>query len=480
MIISEQGLVPDWSAAYTLNAGTQDSTVKIQLSEHRKKSAQQYASLLRKKVAADPRFADLRINFDTGGMVSAALNNGASSPIDIQVLGGNLTQGAGLAQKVRERVARVAGAADVRVLQRLDAQQRVVEIDRKKAADFGLDTSGLIKQVATAMNSSVSISKNFWIDYKSGNQYFVAVQYPEDPYRKLEDVLNIPATGTNTSHPVKLGTLVNIKPATAAVEVNHVDLARVFNVMVNTDGKDIGSVANKINKALRKLQAELWAERKQPAAKDSGGGAVVFPDGMRIRVKGEYARMQESFGNLGFGLVLASVLIYMLLVVLFRSYLGPLVVMFAVPLGLIGVLAMLFLTRTTLNVQSAMGVIFMVGIVVANSVLLVDFANKQRGLGLAIPEAIRVAALTRFKPILMTFLATFLDLLPMALGGRGAEANAPLARAVIGGLISSTFLTLIVVPIMYTLLLRESAGDQDKAIEEELARSTLGTLEGAH
>jgi len=169
--------------------------------------------------------------------------------------------------------------------------------------------------------------------------------------------------------------------------------------------------------------------------------------------------MNESFGTLGFGLFMASLLVYLLLVVLFRSFVGPFIIMFTVPLGLIGVLAMLFLTNTTLNVQSSMGIIFLVGIVVSNGVLLVDFANKQRRQGASVREAIASAAAIRFRPILMTFLATFLDLVPMAIGlGKGSEANVPLARAVVGGLLTSTFLTLVVVPILYTLLVRDQTG----------------------
>lgn len=454
MIISELGLVPDWSAAYTPNSGTQDSVIKVQLSDERTKSSQDYAALLRRRFADNPDFADLRVSFDTGGMVSAALNYGASSPIDVQVEGGGLRDGLALAQKIRDRVAGVAGAADVRIQQRLDAQQRVIEVDRQKAADAGLDVADVMKQVATALNSSVSINRNFWIDTKTGNQYFVAVQYREKHCQTLADVLNIPATGTHQEHPVKLSTLVTLRPGTAPVEVNHVSLARVFDVMVNTQGRDIGGVASDIGKRLAALQREEWAGRG--AAPDAEGTA--FPGGIRVHLMGEYSRMNDSFGSLGFGLVLASVLVYLLLVALFRSYLGPLIIMFAVPLGLIGVLIMLFLTRTTLNVQSSMGVIFMVGIVVANSVLLVDFANKQRRQGAAPREAIQAAAAIRFRPITMTFLATFLDLLPMAIGlGKGSEANVPLARAVVGGLLSSTALTLVVVPIMYTLLTREDA-----------------------
>src|SRR5437870_12189590 len=181
--------------------------------------------------------------------------------------------------------------------------------------------------------------------------------------------------------------------------------------------------------------------------------------------------MNESFSSLGKGLIMAAILVYLLMVPLFRSYLGPFIIMFTVPLGLIGVLAMLFVTHTTLNVQSEMGVIFLVGIVVSNGVLLVDFANKQRKLGATVQQAITTAAAIRYRPILMTFLATFLDLLPMAIGtGRGSEANIPLARAVVGGLLTSTFLTLLVVPIIYTLLNKDTTEpeiDIDLALSDE-------------
>jgi multidrug efflux pump subunit AcrB len=476
MVISELGLVPDWSAAYTANSGTQDCTIKVQLSDERTRSAQEYAIALRDAFQKERKFSDLRVSFDTGGMVSAALNNGASSPIDVQIEGGSPAESLALAQRVRDEVAGIRGAADVHIQQRLDAQQRIILVDRKKAADAGLDLAQVINQVATAMNSSVSIKRNFWIDYKSGNQYFVGVQYPENPSQRMKDVLDIPATGTNRMHPVKLGSLVSIEPGSAPVEMNHVNLARVFDVLVNTQNRDIGGVAGDIQDRLKDLQQAVWSNEakrgiKTPTTLENQG--LIFPSGMRINLRGEYGRMIESFGSLGFGLAMASILVYLLLVVLFRSFLSPLIIMFAIPLGLIGVLAMLFITHTTLNVQSSMGVIFMVGIVVANGVLLVDFANKQRRLGAPVQRAITTAASIRFRPIMMTFLATFLDLVPMAIGlGRGSEANVPLARAVVGGLLTSTFLTLIVVPIIYTLLIRDT-GRPEIDVDAELAKSDL-------
>jgi multidrug efflux pump subunit AcrB len=327
------------------------------------------------------------------------------------------------------------------------------------------------------MNSSVSINRNFWIDTKSGNQYFVAVQYPEDRNMNLEKLLNTNATGTNQPGGVTVGQLVKIRRRDNAVEINHVGLYRTFDVLINAERRDIGSVARDIDKALlglrpkidqqiEELEKRLETVRGNRAGQSKEQLAQLQEElnglkSLRWNLKGEFARMNESFADLGKGLALAAILVYLLMVPLFRSYLGPFIIMFTVPLGLIGVLTMLFVTRTTLNVQSEMGVIFLVGIVVSNGVLLVDFANKQRKLGATVQEAVRTAAAIRFRPIMMTFLATFLDLVPMAIGfGKGSEANVPLARAVVGGLLSSTFLTLIVVPILFTLLIRERAAPE--------------------
>jgi multidrug efflux pump subunit AcrB len=445
MIVSELGLDPDWSAAYTANSGQQDTVIRVQLAEARTHSAQDYAVQLRHAFAEDSRFNDLRVNFDTGGMVSTALNYGVSSPIDVQVEGGTREEAMKVAQEIRDEAKQVPGAVDVRIAQRLDAKYYVMEVDRQKAANIGLTTRQVIEQVVAAMNSSVSIHRNFWIDPKNGNQYFVAVQYQEDPRATRERLENIFATGTNTSDPVTLSTLVKITGKTDAVEINHVSLYRVFNVLVNTEGRDVGGVA-------ADLEARLQS--------------VHVPEGMRVQLRGEYARMNDSFRRLGWGLGMAAILVYLLLVALFRSWVGPFIIMFTVPLGLIGVLTMLFVTHTSLNVQSEMGVIFLVGIAVNNGVLLVDFANKQRRQGATVREAITTAAAIRFRPIIMTFLATFLALIPMAIGfGHGSEATVPLARAVVGGLLTSTMLTLLVVPIMYTLLMKE--GDIAK-VEREL------------
>jgi multidrug efflux pump subunit AcrB len=521
VIVSELGLDPDWSVAYTANSGQQDAIIRVQLNEKRTASAQEYAVRLRHLFAEEPRFADLRFSFDTGGMVSTALNQGASSPIDIQVEGGKGQAPFELAKLIRNRIADVRGAGDVRVKQRLDAPYKIIDVDRKKAASQGLAPDAVLLQVVAAMNSSVSINRNFWIDTDTNNQYFVAVQYPEDPNRTLDDVLNVPATSGEQVTGVTLRSLVTVRDDTGAVTVNHFSLYRTFDILVNTEGRDIGGVAADIGKRLVGLQVPDWyglgdksltalrekdvpervlhklaplkgqgfgsrdafltevatllgpgdRERFQDVIADGAkvaggpitagkkGGDYEVPGGMHLHMRGEYRQMNQSFRDLAFGLALAAMLVYLLQVALFRSWVGPFIIMLTVPLGLIGVLAMLFVTRTTLNVQSAMGVIFLVGIAVNNGVLLVEFANKQRKLGAPILKAITTAAAIRFRPILMTFLATFLDLIPMGFpslfGTRGGESNIPLARAVVGGLLTSTGLTLFVVPIMYTLLMKD-------------------------
>jgi multidrug efflux pump subunit AcrB len=435
MTVSEIGLNNDWSAAYSANAGQQDTVIRLQLTPERSRSAQEYAVLLRQKLAADPKFTDLEFSFDTGGMVSAALNFGASSPIDIQVLGGTPDQKFEVAGKIKKLVADVRGAADVRILQRNDSPYLVLEVNREKAQAVGLSAKDVVMQVVTAMNSSIALTRNFWIDPKSGNQYFIAVQYPDNPYFKIEDLQNITATGTKQTSPVHLSSLINIRSTTQPVEFNHDGLKRVVDVQVNTEHRDIGSVAADISKRLKGLE---------------------MPKGMKAELRGEYARMKESFDSLAIGLALASILVYLLMVPLMRSFVMPLIIMATVPLGLIGVLITLWATGSTLNVQSEMGVIFLVGIIVSQGVLLMDFANQLRKQGRTVYEAITQSAVIRFRPIIMTFLATFLDLLPMAIGlGRGSEALTPLARAVVGGLVSSTALTLFVVPILYTLLIRD-------------------------
>jgi multidrug efflux pump subunit AcrB len=495
MVVSELGIDPDWSAAYTANSGQQDVIVRIQLKEERRKSAQEYAIEMRHKLAEDTRFNDIRVSFDTGGMVSNALNNGASSPIDIQVAGGSRRGCLELAKQVRNRVSTIKGVVDARVLQRLDAPYLFINVNRAKAAELGLSPADVINQAVSAMNSSISINRNFWVDTKTGNQYFVAVQYPEYPSMNLNDLLNIEARGTHQKVPIKLSEVAEFVRRDGAVEISHDSLTPVFNVQMNLEERDIGHVAADIEEALRTLKppsglsweskidqtngsqiTKLVKESHDGEAPKAGyhwetsrdGTAKQVKDvksdyaiteGMRWQMRGEYERMNESFVNLAKGLAGAVVLVYLLQVALFRSWVGPFIIMFTVPLGLIGVVFMLWLTGTSLNVQSEMGAIFLVGIEVNTGVLMVSFADEQRRMhNLTAKDAIIRAATIRFRPILMTFFACFIDLIPMAIGlERGSEANVPLARAVIGGLLCSTLLSRFVLPVLYTMWVRDGA-----------------------
>ena len=451
MIVSEIGLNPDWSAAYTQNAGQQDAIIRVQLNERRSRTSQDYAIELRRKFAARPEFNDLRVDWNTGGMISTALNYGASSPIDCEIEGGTVEQSFAAARRVRDLLGPIPGAVDVRVLQRNDAPYLVLDVDRLKAAQLGLTTEDVMLQLVVALNSSVSVSRNFWIDAQSGNQYYVGVQYPEDAGRRLEDVLRLPVSSTAQPKTVTLGSMVTPRRNNGDVEVHHSGLKRVTNVLINIETHDLAGVFRDIRQRL---------------------GAVELPAGMRITLKGEFERMNDAFRRLVLGLALAAVLVYLLLVTLFRSWSGPAVIMITVPLGFIGVLWMLFLSGTTLNVQSLMGVIFLVGIAVNNGVLLVDGANQRRLAGVGRAAAMRESATRRFRPIMMTFLATVLALTPMALGtGHGNEANISLARAVVGGLFSSTILTLLLVPVLYTLLVRRVPSPTD--LEEDFTEATV-------
>src|SRR5262245_39802528 len=296
MIVSEVGTTTNWSAAYTPNSGPQDAVVKVQLTDDRSRTSQEYASLLRQRFdelrRTDRHFAALRVSFDTGGMVSAALNYGAPSPIEIQVTGGSRSEAFALARQIRDRAAAVPGAADVRILQREDYPQMVIEIDRQKAQQMGFDVPEVFQTVATAMNSSVMVDRNFWLDPGNGNQYWLAVQYEEKTDRKLDEVRDISLTSRRTGELVKLGSLVHFRrQESAPAEMTHDNLANVVSVMVNTDGRDLGGVASEIRKRIADLEA-------------------AAPRGVVVRMSGEFERMNEAFGNLGAGLGLAAVLVY--------------------------------------------------------------------------------------------------------------------------------------------------------------------------
>ncbi|HEX3659688.1 MAG TPA: efflux RND transporter permease subunit [Pirellulales bacterium] len=456
LIISELGVTPDWSAAYTPNAGPMDTVVRVQLTHDRDHSAQEYVAALRHEFRDDPRFAEIEFAFDAGGMIGGAMNEGKSTPINVRIESKNPAQAMAVAEAIQQEVAAVDGVVDCRVLQRLNYPEYIVEVDRAKAADLGLNQSDVMKNVVAAMNSSIQFNKrNFWIDPVSHNQYYVGVQYPEASIKSVDTLLNVPITSPVQNQPIPLRNVVRLRRANVPAEITHTNLQPTIDLLMGVYGRDLGHVADDVYAVINRFgQLDgkgVWAAY-DPASKEH----TLLP-GSRIVLTGEYSRMQDTFRSLGLGLLLAILLIYFLMVGLFKSYVTPLVILFAVPIGVTGVVLMLFVTGTAINVQSLLGVIFMVGIVVSNTVLLTDFAQHIRVRdGLDPTAAIKLAASIRVRPVVMTALAAFFALLPMALGlARGSEANTPLGRAVIGGLLAGLLTTLFVVPALYSLVIRD-------------------------
>jgi multidrug efflux pump subunit AcrB len=435
ILITNIGVLLDWPAAYTPNAGSMDSFLLVQLKEQRDRSAMDYASEVRRRLKA--KFPGVEFAVDTGGMLTAALNQGLPSPIDVQVEGSKLEVLNEIAGVLANEFAKIEGAVDVRVAQRIDFPAIEVEVDRTKAAYLGLTQRDVIENVVTATNSSISFAKSFWIDERNGNHYFIGAQYPEDGMVSFQTLEDIPITGKNSQAPAQLKNVAELKRTMLPAVINHRNITRVFDVYVNVEGRDVGGVAGEIDR--------LIAE--SPAI--TGVMSEYGQKGYKIIARGEVQSMRESFGQFGMGLILAVLLVYLLIVAQFRSFLDPLVILVAVPLGLVGVVLSLSLSHTAINIPVFMGSIMTVGLVVAYSLLLVDFANRLRQDGLSAGDAIAEAARLRLRPILMTSLTTSLAMIPLAIG---ASANAPLARAIIGGVLSAGVLSLFVVPSTYVLI----------------------------
>ncbi|MFZ6010781.1 MAG: efflux RND transporter permease subunit [Bacteroidota bacterium] len=435
LIVSNIGVLNDWPAAYTSNSGTQDATVNVQLKEGHATNTAEYVRMLRPKLKE--KFPGVQFIFNTGGIVTSALNFGLPSPIDIQVIGNDLHKAHEIAVEIREILNTVEGTEDVRIHQRYDHPEIKVEIDRTKSAQLGIDAEHIVKNTVSALNSSVNFKPSFWIDERNGNHYFVGVTYPEIELDNPQSVENISLKGTNGKI-TQLKNVAKTSLTSAPIEINHLNLQRVTDVFANVEGRDIGSAASEIESKLQMLQKEL-------------------PEGYKIEIRGEVQSMTEGFSNLGLGLALAILLVYLVIVPLLRSFKLPLIIITVIPLGLIGVTAMLLLTDTYLNIQSMMGIILMVGITVAYSNLLVDKMNNLSKEGKPLIEAIKEGVGNRFRPILMTAIVAVFALFPMALGYEtGGEANVPLARAIIGGVLAATFLSLFVVPVLFYLLNKKS------------------------
>ena len=453
MLITNIGVLMDWPAAYTPNTGPMDAFVLVQLKgKSGSPSTFEYVDHLREKLNA--AFPAVEFSFDTGGMLTAALNQGEPAPIHIQVSGSNLETSHRIATIIAGVTEKVPGIADTRIAQRMDYPVIDIEVDRVKAALAGVQVDDVMKNLVTATNSSIGFDPAFWIDQRNGNHYFIGAQYAEADLDSIETLRDIPIKGDSSPDPVSLRTLVSIDRDTGPATISHRNITRVIDIYASVlPGFAIGSVVAELEAALGS-SPELG-----PDARETDRGVdfdVTGPDfaggGYSYRLTGEVATMRDALDQFLQGFLLAVVLVYLVLVLQFRSFRDPLIVILAVPLGLIGVSALLFLGGNPMSMMSAMGVIMMVGLVVAYSVLLVDYADRRLASGESAAEAISAAAGVRLRPILMTSLTTVLALIPMAIGGPGAEANVPLARAIIGGVLSAAALTLVVVPCLYVTL----------------------------
>ncbi len=433
-IVSNVGIFRGFSAMYSPNSGEHTAYIQVKLTlEHKTPTAEIVRRLDAELAEAYP---DVEHFVQMGGIVSAALDFGLPAPIDVQVMDENLVEGRAFAEKIKAAIQTVPGTSGTLIAQSLRMPTLKIDVDRVKAAQLGLTQKDVETNLITSLNSSVTIDPIIWIDPRSGNDYFVAGQYPESKIDSIQTIQNVPITPARKKKgklplSVPLRNLARISRTESLVEATHYNIQRTIDVFTTPAGRDIGSVAHEIEEKIEPLMKEM-------------------PENARVRVIGEVASMRDSFASFGGAISLAVLLVYLVLVAQFRSLVAPLLIITAVPLGFIGVLTTLWITGTTINVQTFLGVMMLVGIVVSNSILLVEFADRKMEEGLAAFDAAVASGRVRIRPILMTSIATVLGLLPMAFNiGTGGEANVPLARAVIGGLCVSTFLTLFAVPALY-------------------------------
>jgi multidrug efflux pump subunit AcrB len=435
MVISNIGVLYGFAAAFTPNTGSQDAFFNIELTADRRHTSQEYAKIIRTHMARD--YPQVEVGIELGGLLTSALNGGLSSPIDVQIQGPDMKVSRQLAESLMPALKELKGVTDLRIQQRLDAPQLYLEVDRSRADALGLSVDGVMKSVVSTVSGSASFMPAIWVDPKSGIDYLFGVQAPEEQVRSLGDLKNIPLTGPHQERGVPLQRVADIHERKGASEINHVNLAPVVDVFMDAEDRDIGGLSTDVQKILDK---------------------ATWPKGYRPEIRGEIREMNSAVGALKGGFILAAILVYLILVVQFKSFQIPAIVMATVPLGLVGIVLMLVLTHTYFSIQAAIGAIFMIGIAVANGVLLIEFIlHRVHDLPEPKPDLIEAAIVNasrlRLRPIMMTSLASILGLVPMAIGlGHGSEANIPLGRAVIGGQLLATVLTLFLVPTLFHTL----------------------------
>ncbi len=437
MILSNIGATPDFSAIYTTNSAQHTAFVQVRLKDDHAVGSYEYMARLKRRIAED--MPELNTYFQSGGMVDAVLNLGLPAPIDVQVGGSNLQLSHQTAQNLAQEIQRIPGVADVYIPQDIDYPALELDVDRTHASELGLDEEEVVGNVITALSSNQMIAPSFWVDPKSGQDYMLTVQYPEDQVRSLGDLRAISLRATHSLLPARLDSISSLKRVQAPTEVDHYQIRRVTDIYVRPLGEEIGGIADRIDRIIAHTKV---------------------PEGLTVTLRGMVQGMRTSFRSFSFGLVLSVVLLYLILVAQFKSFLDPFIILFAVPPGLTGVLLTLWITGTTLNVMSLMGVVMLVGISASDSILIVEFTRRLREGGMPLREAVGTACRVRLRPILMTTLATIIGLLPMAMKlGEGSESYAPLARAIVGGLSLSAAFTVFLVPAAYLLVHRRQEAE---------------------
>lgn len=435
MIVSNIGVTPGFSAIYTPNSAEHTAFVQVSLQEGHKVGSYEYMNRVRLALRDD--LPELSAYFQSGGLVDSVLNLGLPAPIDVQVSGMDLEKTYLSASGIANRIRRLKGVSDVLIPQDVDYPALRINVDRERASLVGLSQKEVVDNVITALTSNQMIAPSYWVDPKSGNDYLLTVQYPETQVHSLNDLKQIPIRASGNARTTQLDSVADIAPIESPTEVDHYQLRRVIDVYVAPKSEDLGNLTTSIEKIIAQTK---------------------LPEGVRINLRGSVQGMRSSFKSFGIGLLLSIALVYLILVAQFQSFLDPFIILFAIPPGLAGVLFTLLLTGTTLNIMSLMGLVMMVGIVVSNSILIVDFSRALWREGKPLQEAVAVASRIRLRPVLMTSLATVIGLIPMALKlGTGAEAYAPLARAIIGGLLLSVVVTVYLVPAAYLWFHRKEA-----------------------
>jgi multidrug efflux pump subunit AcrB len=412
--------------------GTSDADILVTLTRKHHPTAD-YVNQLRVSLAKD--FPGVMFAFLPSDMVTQILNFGLPAPIDIQVIGNNLQGNRAWASQLLEKLRYVPGTADLRIQQPFDEPYLHFNVERTKAQELGFSAHDIAQNLLVSLSGSFQTSPTFWLDPKNGVSYSIATQTPQYRADTIQDLVNMPVTGTSTSTPPSvMASLVSMQRGAGMGVVSHYNVAPVIDIFGGVSGRDLGGVAGDVNKLIDAARAQL-------------------PRGSRVVIRGQVQTMRTSYVGLLTGLLFAILLDYLLIVVNFQSWLDPLIMISALPAALTGIAWFLFITHTTLSVPALMGTIMCMGVATANSILVVSFATEQMAEGKDPISAALQAGFTRFRPVLMTALAMIIGMVPMALGmGDGGEQNAPLGRAVIGGLVFATVSTLFFVPTLFSVI----------------------------